>query len=71
MSRYIQAAKQFPLSLPFSLVDMVKTYRAAMLETDNGTVFEDNFTKDEFDRTIDNNNLDHTKSVLYPITNFE
>ena len=71
MSRFIQAAKQFPLSLPFSLVDMAKTYRAEKLEKDNGTVFEDNFTKDEFDRTIEKNNLDHTKSVLYPIKNFE
>ena len=71
MSRFIQAAKQFPLSLPFSLVDMAKTYRAEKLEKDNGTVFEDNFTKDEFDRTIEKNNLDHTKSVLYPIKNCE
>jgi len=71
MTRFIQAAKQFPLSLPFSLVDMAKTYRAEKLEKDNGTVFEDNFTKDEFDRTIEKNNLDHTKSVLYPIKNFE
>ena len=71
MSRFIQAAKQFPLSLPFSLVDMAKTYRAEKLEKDNGTVFEDNFTKDEFDRTIEKNNLNHTKSVLYPIKNLE
>ena len=71
MSHFIQAAKQFPLALPFSLVDMAKTYRAEKLEKDNGTVFEDNFTKDEFDRTIEKNNLDHTKSVLYPIKNFE
>ena len=47
MSHFIQAAKQFPLSLPFSLVDMAKTYRAEKLEKDNGTVFEDDFTKDE------------------------
>ena len=71
MSHFIQAAKQFPLSLPFSLVDMAKTYRAEKLEKDNGTVFEDDFTKDEFDRTIEKNNLDRTKSILYPIKNFE
>ena len=41
------------------------------LEKDNGTVFEDDFTKDEFDRTIEKNNLDHTKSILYPIKNSE
>jgi len=50
---------------------MAKTYRVEKLKKDNGTVFEDNFTKDEFDRTIEKNNLDHTKSVLYPIKNFE
>jgi len=71
MSHFVQTAKQFPLLLPFSLVDIAKTYRAEKLEKDNGTVFEDNFTKDEFDRTIEKNNLDHTKSVLYPIKNFE
>ena len=71
MSHFIKAAKQFPLSLPFSLVDMAKTYRAEKLEKDNGTVFEDDFTKDEFDRTIEKNNLDRTKSILYPIKNFE
>ena len=71
MSHFIQAAKQFPLSLPFSLVDMAKTYRAEKLEKDNGTVFEDDFTKDEFDRTIEKNNLDRTTSILYPIKNFE
>jgi len=71
MSHFIQAANQFPLSLPFSLVDMAKTYRAEKLEKDNGTVFEDDFTKDEFDRTIEKNNLDRTKSILYPIKNFE
>ena len=71
MSHFIQAAKQFPLSLPFSLVDMAKTYRAEKLEKDNGTVFEDDFTKDEFDRTIEKNNLDRTKFTLYPIKNFE
>jgi len=37
----------------------------------NGTVFEDDFTKDEFDRTIEKNNLDRTKSILYPIKNIE
>ena len=68
---FIQAAKKFPLSLPFSMIDMAKTYRAGKLEEDSGTVFEDNFTKDEFDRTIEKNNLDHTKSILYPIKNFE
>jgi spermidine synthase len=71
MSHFIKAAKQFPLSLPFSLVDMAKTYRAEKLEKDNGTVFEDDFTKDEFDRTIEKNNLDRTKSILYPIKNIE
>jgi hypothetical protein len=50
---------------------MAKTYRAEKLEKDNGTVFEDDFTKDEFDRTIEKNNLDRTKSILYPIKNFE
>ena len=70
-SHFIQAAKKFPLSLPFSMIDMAKTYRAGKLEEDSGTVFEDNFTKDEFDRTIEKNNLDHTKSILYPIKNFE
>jgi len=59
------------LSVPFSLVDMAKTYRAEKLEKDNGTVFEDDFTKDEFDRTIEKNNLDRIKSILYPIKNFE
>ena len=71
ISHFIQAAKKFPLSLPFSMIDMAKTYRAGKLEEDSGTVFEDNFTKDEFDRTIEKNNLDHTKSILYPIKNFE
>lgn len=71
MGHFIQAAKQFPLSLPFSLVDMAKTYRAEKLEKDNGTVFEDDFAKDEFERTIEKNNLDRTKSILYPIKNFE
>jgi len=71
MSHFIQAAKQFPLSLPFSLVDIAKTYRAEKLEKDNGTMFEDDFTKDEFDRTIEKNNLDRTKSILYPIKNCE
>ena len=70
-SHFIQAAKKFPLSLPFSMIDMAKTYRAGKLEQGSGTVFEDNFTKDEFDRTIEKNNLDHTKSILYPIKNFE
>jgi spermidine synthase len=70
-NHFIQAAKKFPLSLPFSMIDMAKTYRAGKLEEDSGTVFEDNFTKDEFDRTIEKNNLDHTKSILYPIKNFE
>jgi hypothetical protein len=50
---------------------MAKTYRAGKLEQGRGTVFEDNFTKNEFDRTIEKNNLDHTKSILYPIKNFE
>ena len=68
---FIQAAKKFPLSLPFSMIDMAKTYRAGKLEQGGGTVFEDNFTKDEFDRTIEKNNLDHTKSILYPIKNSE
>ena len=71
ISHFIQAAKKFPLSLPFSMIDMAKTYRAGKLEQGSGTVFEDNFTKDEFDRTIEKNNLDHTKSILYPIKNFE
>ena len=71
ISHFIQAAKKFPLSLPFSMIDMAKTYRAGKLEQGGGTVFEDNFTKDEFDRTIEKNNLDHTKSILYPIKNFE
>ena len=71
VSHFVQAAKQFPLSLPFSLVDMAKTYRPEKLEEDNGAVFEDNFTKNEFDRTIEKNNLDRTKSILYPIKNFE
>ena len=71
MSHFIQAAKQFPLSLPFSLVDMAKTYRAEKLKKDNGTVFEDDFTKDGFDLTIEKNNLDRTKAILYPIKNFE
>ena len=71
ISHFIQAAKKFPLSLPFSMIDMAKTYRAGKLEQASGTVFEDNFTKDEFDRTIEKNNLDHTKSILYPIKNFE
>jgi len=70
-NHFIQAAKKFPLSLPFSLIDMAKTYRAGKLEQGRGTVFEDNFTKNEFDRTIEKNNLDHTKSTLYPIKNFE
>ncbi|MBT5968079.1 MAG: fused MFS/spermidine synthase [Nitrospina sp.] len=70
-SHFIQAAKKFPLSLPFSMIDMAKTYRAGKLEQGSGTVFEDNFTKDEFDQTIEKNNLDHTKSILYPIKNFE
>ena len=70
-SHFIQAAKKFPLSLPFSMIDMAKTYRAGKLEQGRGTVFEDNFTKNEFDRTIEKNNLDHTKSILYPIKNFE
>ena len=71
ISHFIQAAKKFPLSLPFSMIDMAKTYRAGKLEQASGTVFEDNFTKDEFDQTIEKNNLDHTKSILYPIKNFE
>ena len=71
ISHFIQAAKKFPLSLPFSMIDMAKTYRAGKLEQGSGIVFEDNFTKDEFDRTIEKNNLDHTKSILYPIKNFE
>ena len=71
ISHFIQAAKKFPLSLPFSMIDMAKTYRAGKLEQGSGTVFEDNFTKDEFDQTIEKNNLDHTKSILYPIKNFE
>ena len=71
ISHFIQAATKFPLSLPFSMIDMAKTYRAGKLEQASGTVFEDNFTKDEFDRTIEKNNLDHTKSILYPIKNFE
>ena len=71
MDHFIKAAKQFPLSLPFSMIDMAKTYRAEKLEKDNGTVFEDDFTKDGFDRTIEKNNLDRTKSILYPIKNFE
>ena len=71
ISHFIQAAKKFPLSLPFSMIAMAKTYRAGKLEQGSGTVFEDNFTKDEFDRTIEKNNLDHTKSILYPIKNFE
>ena len=50
---------------------MAKTYRAEKLEKDNGTVFEDDFAKDEFDRTIEKNNLDRTKATLYPIKNFE
>jgi spermidine synthase len=70
-NHFIQAAKKFPLSLPFSLIDMAKTYRAGKLEQGRGTVFEDNFTKNEFDRTIEKNNLDNTKSTLYPIKNFE
>jgi len=71
MSHFIQAAKQFPLLLPFSLVDVAKTYRPEKLEKDNGTVFEDNFAKNEFNRTIEKNNLDHTRSIPYPIKNFE
>jgi len=71
MSHFIQAAKQFPLLLPFSLVDIAKTYRPEKLEKDNGTVFEDNFTKNEFNRTIEKNNLDHTRFIPYPIKNFE
>jgi spermidine synthase len=71
MTQFIQAAKKFPLSVPFSLVEMAKTYRAEKLKKDNGSVFEDNFTEEEFDRTIEKNNLGDTKFVLYPIKNFE
>ena len=67
---FIRAAKQFPLSLPFSLVDIARSYRLGM-EKDNGAMFEDNFTKDEFDRMVEKNNLDSIETILYPIRNSE
>ena len=70
-SDFIQAAKQFPFSLPFSLIDIAKTYRAGKFKNDNGNVFEDDFVKGEFDRAIEKNNLDSTKYAKYPIKNFE
>jgi spermidine synthase len=71
MSDFIHAAKTFPLLLPFSFLDMAKTYRVDKLEKDNGAVFEDNFPKGGFDQMVEKNNLDRTKFVSYPIKNFE
>jgi len=71
MHHFIHAAKKFPLSLPFSLEDMAKTYRPEKLEKDSGAVFKDNFAQNEFDQAIEKNNLDNTKSISYPIKNFE
>ena len=69
MSDFDQAAKTFHLPLPFSFKDIAATYRPGKFENDNGDVFEDDFPREQLERTIEKNNLDDTQYHPYPIKN--
>ena len=71
MDDFDQSAKKFHSSLPFSLTEMVATYRAGKFENDNGDVFEDDFPEEELVRTIKKNNLGDLKYLPYPIKNIK
>ena len=65
------AAQEYLFPLPFSMIDIAKTYQPGIFESDSGGVFKDDFSKDEFDRAVEKNNLDKTQVRLYPIKNLD
>lgn len=64
-----QAVKSFHLELPFSLKDITETFCQGKFENDNGSIFEDDFSKEQLWSSIEKNNRDDTKQHSYPIKN--